>query len=40
MTRRANNAQLNSFETFTFFAVGALVAHQKLSKNESFFTLN
>jgi uncharacterized MAPEG superfamily protein len=28
--RRANNAQLNSFEAFPLFAVGVLVAHQKM----------
>ena len=38
--RRANNAQLNSFEAFPFFAVGVLVAHQNLPTNASFFTLN
>lgn len=38
--KRANNAQLNSFEAFPLFAVGVLVAHQKLGNSTNFYTLN
>ena len=38
--RRANNAQLNSFEAFPLFAAAVLVAHQKLGTNTDFFMLN
>ena len=38
--RRAHNTQLNSFEAFPFFAVGVLVAHQKLPANGSYLSLN
>ncbi len=38
--RRANNAQMNSFEAFPFFAVGVLVAHQNLPTDGSFMSLN
>ena len=38
--RRANNAQLNSFEAFPLFAIGVLVAHQKLGSTPDFYTLN
>lgn len=38
--KRANNAQLNSFEAFPLFAVGVLVAHQKLGTSPDYFMLN
>ena len=38
--RRANNAQLNSFEAFPLFAVGVIVAHLKTGAAMEFYTLN
>ena len=40
MYRRAHNTQLNSFEAFPFFAVGVMVAHQKLPVDGPFLVLN
>lgn len=38
--KRANNAQLNSFEAFPFFLAGVWVAHQSQPAPTDFFLLN
>ena len=38
--KRANNAQMNSFEAFPLFAVGVLIAHQKLASHHDYLLLN
>ena len=38
--KRANNAQLNSFEAFPLFAIGVLVAHQKMGTSTEYTTIN